>query len=71
MLPTTSRVLHRLRDERGAGLIEYTLLLALIALVCVGALTYIGGSNDDGLDRSSSCISAAYAGEELPENCPD
>jgi Flp pilus assembly pilin Flp len=31
------------RDEDGAGLVEYALLLALIAIVCVGALTFTGG----------------------------
>jgi pilus assembly protein Flp/PilA len=30
--------------ERGAGLAEYALLLALIAVVCVAALTTLGGN---------------------------
>lgn len=30
------------RDERGASLIEYALLVALIALVCVVAVTSLG-----------------------------
>jgi pilus assembly protein Flp/PilA len=34
----------RLREERGASLVEYALLLALIALVCIAALTSLGGS---------------------------
>lgn len=58
------------RDERGASLVEYTLLVALIALVCVGALMFIGGGTGGGLDRSSSCITAAQEGRPLPENCP-
>jgi pilus assembly protein Flp/PilA len=29
-------------DERGASLVEYALLLALIALVCIGALQLLG-----------------------------
>jgi pilus assembly protein Flp/PilA len=37
------RVPSRLvRDERGASLVEYALLLALIALVCIGALQLLG-----------------------------
>jgi pilus assembly protein Flp/PilA len=32
------------RDERGASLIEYALLVGLIAIVCVGAVTFLGGS---------------------------
>ena len=30
--------------ERGASLVEYALLLALIALVCVGAIELLGNS---------------------------
>ena len=30
------------RDEEGQGLAEYGLILALIAVVCIGALTLMG-----------------------------
>jgi pilus assembly protein Flp/PilA len=32
-----------IRSERGAALVEYALLLALIAVVCIVALTTLGG----------------------------
>ena len=32
------------RDERGASLVEYALLLALIAVVCIAAVTLLGGN---------------------------
>ncbi|MFM7068956.1 MAG: Flp family type IVb pilin [Actinomycetes bacterium] len=32
------------RSERGAALVEYALLVALIAVVCIGAVTFLGGS---------------------------
>ena len=32
------------RDERGASLVEYALLLALIAVVCIAAVTFLGKS---------------------------
>lgn len=32
------------RHERGASLVEYGLLLAMIALVCVAALGFLGGN---------------------------
>ena len=32
-----------LKSERGAALVEYALLLALIAVVCIVALTTLGG----------------------------
>jgi pilus assembly protein Flp/PilA len=31
-------------DERGASLVEYALLVALIAVVCIGAITLLGTS---------------------------
>ena len=36
-----------LRDDSGQDLIEYALLVALISLVCVGALTLAGGQVND------------------------
>ena len=31
------------RSERGASLVEYALLVALIAVVCILAITFLGG----------------------------
>ncbi|MCR4441595.1 MAG: Flp family type IVb pilin [Peptococcaceae bacterium] len=38
-----SRIRSFLRDERGQGLAEYGLIIALVALAVVGALTALGG----------------------------
>jgi pilus assembly protein Flp/PilA len=38
---------RRLSDESGQALVEYSLILLLIALVAVGALTLIGGAVSD------------------------
>ncbi len=35
-----SAVLHK---EEGQGLAEYALILALIAILCIGAVTLLGG----------------------------
>ena len=35
---------------------EYVLLLSLIALVCLAALSYFGGNNQQGINRSSNSI---------------
>ena len=32
------------RDEEGASLVEYALLVALIAVVCIAAISFVGGS---------------------------
>ncbi|MDO8737593.1 Flp family type IVb pilin [Candidatus Deferrimicrobium sp.] len=33
-----------MKDEKGQALAEYGLILALIAVICVGALTLLGGN---------------------------
>lgn len=57
---------ERRRDDRGASLVEYALLLALIALVCLSALAMlggqVGGKKGHGLEHSGSCVSAAMMG---------
>jgi pilus assembly protein Flp/PilA len=35
------------RSEEGASMVEYALLLALVAVVCLGAVTLIGTSAND------------------------
>ena len=46
-------------SDRGASLVEYVLLISLIAMVCLAALSYFGGQNDTGLRRSSNSIVTA------------
>ena len=45
------------RDDRGASLVEYVLLVALIAVVCIVALQLLGNSASDKL--TSVCASRA------------
>lgn len=35
-------MLARCKSERGASLVEYALLVALIAVVCIVAITFLG-----------------------------
>ena len=35
------------RDERGASLVEYALLVALIAVVCIVAISFVGTRASD------------------------
>jgi pilus assembly protein Flp/PilA len=37
----------RFDDERGASLVEYALLVALIAVVCIAAITLLGNNASD------------------------
>ena len=34
------------KDEEGATMVEYALMLALIAIICIGAVTMIGQNAD-------------------------
>jgi pilus assembly protein Flp/PilA len=46
----------RIKDERGASLVEYALLLALIAVVCIVAITFIGEKADESFSSSGSAL---------------
>jgi pilus assembly protein Flp/PilA len=43
-------------DETGASLVEYALLVALIAVVCILAITFLGRSTSDKLSNLGSNI---------------
>jgi pilus assembly protein Flp/PilA len=42
------------RTERGAALVEYALLVALIAVVCILAITFLGQSTSDKFSQVGS-----------------
>ena len=42
------------RSERGASLVEYALLVALIAVVCIVAITFIGNRASDNFSEVGS-----------------
>ena len=44
------------RDEAGASLVEYALLLALIAVVAIGALVFLGNSVSNQLNHVGNVI---------------
>jgi pilus assembly protein Flp/PilA len=46
----------RIKDERGASLVEYALLLALIAVVCIAAITFIGNKADESFSSTGSAL---------------
>ena len=43
MLPSILSSLSHDSDERGQGLAEYALILALIAIIAIAALAFLGG----------------------------
>ena len=45
-----------IRDEEGATLAEYGLLLALIAVVCIGAITVLGSQISTMFNATSTSV---------------
>lgn len=48
----------RFSSERGASLVEYALLVALIAVLCIGAVSFLGGAAQDSFDQIGTEIDA-------------
>jgi pilus assembly protein Flp/PilA len=44
------------KDDKGASLVEYALLLALIAVVAIGALIFLGGAVNNTLHNVANTI---------------
>ena len=50
-------MLFKIRDdEKGQGLAEYALILALIAIVAIGALLFLGGAISSILSQIGAAI---------------
>jgi len=52
-------MVNYLKTEEGQGLAEYALILVLVAIVCVAALIFLGGS----INNVLSCIGSNIAGQ--------
>jgi pilus assembly protein Flp/PilA len=48
--------LQTIRDERGQGLVEYALILALIAILAIGALGIMSGAINGTLSKVGGSI---------------
>ena len=49
----------RFDDEKGASLVEYALLVALIAVVCIAAVTLLGKNASSKFDSVGQSIGGA------------
>jgi pilus assembly protein Flp/PilA len=54
--PLTAASTKFARDEEGASLVEYGLLLSLVAVVCIAAVTTLGTSISDMLTKLAGVI---------------
>ena len=52
----TQYLTARVRSDRGASLVEYALLVALIAVVCIVAVTTLGGKASSKFDSVSQAL---------------
>ncbi len=49
-------ITSRIDDERGASLVEYALLVALIAVVCLAAVTALGTTASEKFSEIDSAL---------------
>jgi Flp pilus assembly pilin Flp len=45
-----------LRGDRGATLVEYALILGLVAVVCIGVISWLGDASEEKVDTRSDSI---------------
>jgi pilus assembly protein Flp/PilA len=45
-----------MRDEEGQGLVEYALIIVLVAIVLIGALVYLEGGVNVAFSKASSAV---------------
>lgn len=56
LIPMYVKMQSMLKDEKGATMVEYALMVALIAVVCIGAVTLIGGNTDTSFRAVAAAI---------------
>jgi pilus assembly protein Flp/PilA len=50
---------NRLNGDDGATMVEYALMVALIALVCFAAVQFVGGNTSNSYSRFNTSLTAA------------
>jgi pilus assembly protein Flp/PilA len=51
------RVSEFLRDDSGQGLVEYALIIALVSIVAISALQYLGAKASNTLNNAAGVLS--------------
>jgi pilus assembly protein Flp/PilA len=46
-------------SDRGAAMVEYALLIALIAVVCIAAIRFLGNKSEESFSKTGSAIADA------------
>ena len=55
--------------ERGASLVEYALLVALIAVVCIVSVTFVGESGSEKLTQAGDSIDNGETPDAFAADC--
>jgi len=55
-MPLVRRLTSRWGGEQGQGLVEYALILVLIAIVCIIALVFLGNTVSTTLSRVGASV---------------
>ena len=50
------KLMAKLQKEEGQGLVEYALIIVLIAIVLIGALVYLEGGINVAYSKASSAV---------------
>lgn len=51
-------ILSFLRDENGPTAVEYAVMLALIVVVCIGAVSFIGSAANTAFSTAGSSVAS-------------
>jgi pilus assembly protein Flp/PilA len=55
----TLEIIEKTEEEKGASMLEYALLAALIAVVCIAAITFLGAQASVAFSHVGSSIGGA------------
>ena len=58
-----SRCQELLADSRGGGLVEYIILIGVVALICIAAFSFFGNEVSNKIDKQASTVSNINSGE--------
>ena len=53
------KLINFFKDEEGATMVEYALMLALIAIICIGAVQLIGQNADATFSEAATQLGSA------------
>jgi pilus assembly protein Flp/PilA len=58
------------RSDIGASMVEYALLLALIAVICIGAVSFLGNSAQSKFNTVGQCVASPGSNASCPTPTP-